>query len=238
MAGGMGGSDLEQRQYLSERATALTAGQKDFPDYATWKAQKTAEATTLKTTAEEEAQNKVAAVKEYPFIDQTLSKSEGIIRRLLDNKKATIDAINTMPSRKEGWWAANTSWGASEEVRTQAGLLKELVSGLAGDNLKTVKNLRNRQEFQTLADSITARLQAGSTDEGIVSSLNELLQKVGESRSIAREQAGMPAEEGKKDGGGGGGVEQPPMPNAKKAPDGHWYVPDPDKPGKYQRVDQ
>ena len=33
-------------------------------------------------------------------------------------------------------------------------------------------------------------------------------------------------------------TEQPPMPNAKKAPDGKWYVPDPNRPGKYLRIDQ
>jgi hypothetical protein len=30
--------------------------------------------------------------------------------------------------------------------------------------------------------------------------------------------------------------EKPPMPNARKAPDGKWYVPDPQRPGKYQLV--
>ena len=29
----------------------------------------------------------------------------------------------------------------------------------------------------------------------------------------------------------------PPVPGAKKAPDGNWYVPDPARPGKYLRVD-
>ena len=36
-------------------------------------------------------------------------------------------------------------------------------------------------------------------------------------------------------GGGSGGA--PPVPGAKKAADGNWYVPDPARPGKYQRVD-
>lgn len=31
-------------------------------------------------------------------------------------------------------------------------------------------------------------------------------------------------------------AESPPMENAKKAPDGNWYVPDPDRPGKYLQV--
>lgn len=31
-------------------------------------------------------------------------------------------------------------------------------------------------------------------------------------------------------------TELPPVPNARKAPDGKWYMPDPDRPGKYLRV--
>ncbi len=31
-------------------------------------------------------------------------------------------------------------------------------------------------------------------------------------------------------------TEEPPMPNAKKAPDGQWYVPDPTRPGKHLKV--
>ena len=108
IAGGMGGSDLEQRQYLSERQTALAAGQKDFPDYATWKAQKTAEATTLKTTAENEAENKVAAVKDYPVIDQNLTRSEELINKLLANKTAIPQRRFRTPEwLKTGTYAAN-----------------------------------------------------------------------------------------------------------------------------------
>jgi hypothetical protein len=205
IAGGMGGTDLETRQYLGERQAAIAAGQKDFPDFATWKAQKGAEATTLKTTAEEEAQNKVAAQKDYPTIDQTLSRSEEIIKKLLANKQATIDAINTMPSRKTGWWAANTPWGASEEIRTAAADLQTLMSTLAGSSLKDVKNVRNRMEFGALADSLTAGLKAGNTDAGIEDTLNGLLKKFDGTRAIAREQAGLPALEKKEDGGDGGG---------------------------------
>jgi hypothetical protein len=37
-------------------------------------------------------------------------------------------------------------------------------------------------------------------------------------------------------GGGGGGTETPPVPNARKAPDGNWYIDDPNRPGKYLKV--
>lgn len=37
---------------------------------------------------------------------------------------------------------------------------------------------------------------------------------------------------------GGAKVAQPPVPNAKQAPDGNWYTPDPARPGKYLRVSE
>jgi hypothetical protein len=194
IAGGMGGSDLEQRQYLAEKAAGLTTD-----DYPTWKAKHAAEATTLVTTAKDKAESKDAAVLDYPNIDANLSRSEDLIKKLLANKKATIDAINTMPSRKTGWWAANTPWGATEEVRTAAADIQTLMSTLAGEGLKNVKNVRNVREFNALADSLTAGLRPGNTDEGIETTLNDLLKKFGTTRAIAREQAGLPADEGKKD---------------------------------------
>ena len=196
IAGGMGGSDLEQRQYLSERQTALAAGQKDFPDYATWKAQKAAEATTLKTKAENEAENKVAAEKDYPVIDQNLTRSEELINKLLANKPALFAAIRTPEWLKTGTYAANApEWAkASPETRQAAADLTTLMSTLSGSALKDTKNVRNRQEFQALGDSLNAGLKPGNTDAGIEDTLDGLLRKFKGTRSIAREQAGMPAE--------------------------------------------
>ena len=48
IAGGMGGSDLEQRQYLQEKSSGITND-----DYATWKAKKAAQATTLTEQAKD-----------------------------------------------------------------------------------------------------------------------------------------------------------------------------------------
>jgi hypothetical protein len=37
---------------------------------------------------------------------------------------------------------------------------------------------------------------------------------------------------------GAGSSAEAPLPNAKKAPDGNWYVPDPNRPGKFAKVVQ
>ena len=37
-------------------------------------------------------------------------------------------------------------------------------------------------------------------------------------------------------GSGGGAGGNPPVPGARKADDGNWYVPDPKRPGKYLKV--
>lgn len=39
-------------------------------------------------------------------------------------------------------------------------------------------------------------------------------------------------------GGSGAPAAPPPVPNARQAPDGNWYVPDPNRPGKYLRVER
>jgi hypothetical protein len=59
-----------------------------------------------------------------------------------------------------------------------------------------------------------------------------------EERADREKQSGS-ASSGSASSGSGDSAsdEKPPVPNARKAKDGHWYVPDPDRPGKYQRVD-
>ena len=47
IAGGMGGSDLEQRQYLQEKSNGITTD-----DFATWKAKKAAQATSADPTSQ------------------------------------------------------------------------------------------------------------------------------------------------------------------------------------------
>ena len=196
IAGGMGGSDLEQRQYLAEKASGLTTD-----DYATWKAKKTAEQTSLVTHSKDVTESKDSAVLDYPNIDQNLTRSEEIINRLLSNKEATIKAIRTPEFMKTGLWAANAPslLTASDEVKQAAADLETLNSTLAGEGLKNVKNVRNVREFNALANSLSAGLKPGNTDAGITSTLQDLLKKFSTTRSIAREQAGLPAEEAKKE---------------------------------------
>ena len=138
-----------------------------------------------------------------------------------------------MPSRKEGWWAANTPWGASTGIRDKAALIQQLMSTLAGEGLKNVKNVRNRQEFQALADSLSAGLKTGNSDEGIQAMLEGFAKAVlDHTGDRARAQAGLPVEEEPKES------KPKDMPEgARQAPDGHFYVPDPARPGKYLRVD-
>jgi len=49
-------------------------------------------------------------------------------------------------------------------------------------------------------------------------------------------EASAPKVAGNGNGAGGGGAEAPPIPGARRARDGHWYVPDPTRPGKYALV--
>ena len=60
IAGGMGGSDLEQRQYLQEKQSGITTD-----DYATWKAKKAAQGTTLTQQAKDSQEFKDTATQDY-----------------------------------------------------------------------------------------------------------------------------------------------------------------------------
>src|SRR4029077_17411981 len=137
------------------------------------------------------------AVADLPLINQNLNTSEGLIDKLLKDPDATWKAINTPGIFKEGTWAA---WGpgwvtASEDTKTLAGYVDTLMSTLAGEGLRNVKNVRNRTEFQALADSLTAGLKQGRSKAGIIATLEGLKQRAANLRKIALEQAGKPAEE-------------------------------------------
>ena len=96
---------------------------------------------------------------------------------------------------------------ASQETKDQAGQLATLVAELKGEGLRNVRNVRNIQEFNVLGDALTAVLKPGNSKEAVRAALEDLKLKFAQTRSIARQQAGMPAEEAPKteDGGKGGG---------------------------------
>ena len=64
--------------------------------------------------------------------------------------------------------------------------------------MRNVKNVRNVQEFNVLGDALTAALKPGNSKAAVEAALNDLKLKFAQTRAIARQQAGMPAEEAPK----------------------------------------
>ena len=66
LAGAMGGSDLNQRQYLAEKAQGLTTD-----DFATWQAKHAAQATAMTTQAKDVQDFKDTAKETFPTLDES-----------------------------------------------------------------------------------------------------------------------------------------------------------------------
>ena len=137
-------------------------------------------------------ETKDAAVADWPTVNQKISVTEGLVNDLLSDPKAALDALQTWRPT-EGRFAPYL--GPNTKVEHAALILKQLKAGLAAESLSSVKNMRNLTEFNTLASAVTAALDAGQSEEGLTTALKAIKGRLGATRSIARQQAGMPAED-------------------------------------------
>jgi hypothetical protein len=140
-------------------------------------------------------------------------------------------------------------------MTTDASLKRQMMADTAR---KMMEAAREDHQSSMQDKMIAARTQwqdAGLDDKDFIANMNGLLKQQQYSdtfisslfRSQSMASSGTPApsaapapklpsppQRGGGSGGGGGG--QPPVPGAKKAPDGKWYVHDPKRPGKYLEV--
>ena len=184
LAGGIGGSDLDQRQYLSERQAAVAAG-KPFPDFATWKADHATAAATKMTEAKDAQKFKDDAVEDFGKANDKLTRSKGTVDRLLKNIDNTMTALATpdmLTSGKGPAWLKNIpviggKLVPSDETTALAHDIRTLKAELTGSGLTDVKNVRNRMEFETLGNALTAALDAANSPEDVRRALIEIKQK-------------------------------------------------------------
>ena len=172
IAGGMGGSDLGQRQYLAERSAALAAGQKDFPDYLTWQSQHAAAAAAQKKTADDAAEFKNNAVADYTTVHSKQTDLQQYIDTLKKDPLAAKQALLTP-------WPASGPLGAwdplvSQNVKDAAVALDKIRSALKAESLSGVKNVRNVTEFNTLGQAATAGLNPAATDKDFTAAIDTL----------------------------------------------------------------
>ena len=178
IAGGMGGSDLGERQYLAERSSALAAGQgASFPDYPTWKAQHAAQADAMATQAKQSQEFKDTATQDYSANNSKLTKIQPYIDTLLSNPAAAQQAMATMfPTTGKGaTWMPNAI--VSPEEKAAAVALNTVRSTLSADALAGVKNVRNQREFSTLGQAAFGGLDPAASPENFQAALVALKNK-------------------------------------------------------------
>ena len=187
IAGGMGGSDLDQRQYLQERANGITTD-----DYATWKAKHVAAATAMTTQAKDVQEFKDSGKQDFSIADQKLTKSESTVDALLKDIDSTKKALSDPDFMTTGKFAANApAWlTADPKVKAAAANVRTLVNELSASGLTGVKNVRNVREFNAIAGALTSALDPNNPD--LEGALRDIKTKFETAHAQALAAAGKP----------------------------------------------
>lgn len=121
-------------------------------------------------------------------------------------------------------------------VQSLQGLLAKALQGTAKDQLKLVgkAEMRDIDSYEAETKRIAAMAKLLPTDpEGMKALIEQLVQESLKTtlQPVIQANAGAIA-----DASGDEAPQQPPVPGAKQAPDGEWYVLDPTRKGKYLRI--
>ena len=170
IAGGMGGSDLEQRQYLQEKSNGITTD-----DFATWKAKKAAQATTLNQQAKDSQEFKDTATQDYTANNSKLTSIQSYIDTLKKDPAAAQEALKMFTPNTGKWGAINPLVG--QNVKDAAVALQKIQAQLTAEGLSGVKNVRNAREFNTLGQAATGGLNAAASPDDFAKAIDDLSNK-------------------------------------------------------------
>ena len=170
IAGGMGGSDLEQRQYLQEKSSGITTD-----DFATWKSKKAAEGTTLTQQAKDSQEFKDTATQDYTANNSKLTSIQSYIDTLSKDPAAAQEAMKMFTPATGKWGALNPLVG--QNVKDAAVALQKIQAQLTAEGLSGVKNVRNAREFNTLGQAATGGLNAAASPEDFAKAIGDLKNK-------------------------------------------------------------
>ena len=167
IAGGMGGNDLETRQYLQEKNAGLTTD-----DYATWKGKKAAEAAGAVTEAKNVKEFKDTATQDYTALNSKLMSVQTALDILNKDPDAAQAAMQSFQPTT-GKWAAIDIF-QPQKIKDAAAALQKLQSSLSADQLAGTKNVRNQREFATLGQAANAGLNAAASPEDFRKGLSDI----------------------------------------------------------------
>ena len=140
IAGGMGGNDLETRQYLEEKRNGITTD-----DYATWKGKKAAEAAGAVTEAKNVKEFKDTVTQDYTALNSKLMSVQTALDILNKDPDAAQAAMQSFQPTTGKWAAINPF--QPQKVKDAAAALQKLQSSLSADQLAGHEKRQNQREL-------------------------------------------------------------------------------------------
>jgi hypothetical protein len=166
----VGGTDLDQRQYLQEQRGNQQAGQPTV-DFATWKAQH-ATAAAVGTDA---AKNKLDAIDTFPSLDPQYKTAEDTVGWLNAHPDATIKAVQWGSAANGRVGQALGGLGVLDQDTKDA---RAKIDQLNNENfragLANVKNVRSQSEANKVGGAVSSLDQPGNSPEMIKGELGRL----------------------------------------------------------------
>ena len=175
IAGGMGGSDLAQRQYLQERSAAMAAGQTDFPDYLTWQATHTAQAAAKEVAAKQSQEFKDTATQDYSALNTKYNTLKPYIDTLVNDPASAQAALGSFQPTTGQVGRAGPL--VSDKVKAAANALQKIQSTMSADALANTKNVRNQREFSVLGQAASGGLNPAASPDDFARTLADLKNK-------------------------------------------------------------
>ena len=185
IAGGMGGNDLETRQYLQEKNAGLTTD-----DIATWKAKKAAQAAAMTTQAKDAQDFKDTATQDYTSVHSKLTDIQQYVDTLNKDPAAAKQALSTFLPTTGKWGALMPGAIVPLNVKDAAVALQKVQAALTAEGLSNVKNVRNIREFTTLGQAATAGLNPAASDEDFKNALATLKNRYLDTQATAELSVG------------------------------------------------
>jgi hypothetical protein len=172
----VGGTDLDQRQYLQEQRANQQAGQPTV-DYSTWKAQHAAAAGAGTKTAEDYASEKAGAISTFPSLDRQYQKAEADAEYLANNPDATVNAVKNWGLLTKGYSGeAAVKFGLVDQATADArAKLDELKNEQFTSGLRDTKNVRSVTEANKIGASMTAIDNPQASPQFIKDEANQIM---------------------------------------------------------------
>ena len=171
IAGGMGGNDLETRQYLDEKRNGITTD-----DLATWKGKKAAEAAGAVTETKNVKEFRDNATADYTPLNSKPTSVQTALDILNKDPDAAQAALQSFSPTTGKWAVINPL--VSQKVKDAAAALQKVQSSLSADQLAGTKNVRNQREFATLGQAANAGLNAAASPEDFRKGLDDITEQV------------------------------------------------------------